>query len=400
MVGSGEGGGGMAVPSMRNLRSTRLGLVAGLLLLALTACGGGGGEATGGGTEGGGEETAAAEGGGGNGGEGLIWVGLPDTQSSARWEDFDRPAFEAAFSEAGLEEGTDYLIANAEGDPTTQQTQAEQALTQGATVIVLTNLDSGSGAAIHDAAKQAGAAVVDYDRLTLGGQADVYVSFDNERVGQLQGETLVSCVEEMGIESPNFAVLNGSPDDNNATLFANGYNSVLEPKEAEGWTRLADQSVPDWDNNQAQTIFEQMLTQNNNDIQAVLAANDGLANAAIVGLRGQGLNGQVPVTGQDATAQGLGNIALGDQCMTVYKPVDQEALAAAEAALALRGGEEVSGAEDTVNNEATDVPAILLEPVAVTAENLSRPVDDGFVEVSAICTGDVAQTEFCQSQQG
>jgi D-xylose transport system substrate-binding protein len=371
------------------------------MLLALVACGGGGGDtADDGGEVQEGDDEAAAEGGnesaeGGDGG--LIAVLLPDTESSARWEDFDRPAFEAAFEEAGLVAEEDYIILNAEGDPSTQQTQADQALTQGASVIVLTNLDSGSGAAIHQTAKAEGVAVIDYDRLTLGGEADYYVSFDNTQVGRLQGETLVQCVEEAGIENPNFVMLRGSPDDNNATLFAEGANEVLEEQESNGWVRVDDQPVPGWDNNEAQTIFEQMLTNNDNNIQAVLAANDGLGNAAIVGLRGQGLNGQVPVTGQDATVQGLQNIALGDQCMTVYKPVPQEAQAAAEAAIALRNGEEVE-AEDTVNNENIDVPSLLLEPIAVTAENLSQPIEDGFVELEAVCTGEVAETEFCQSQ--
>lgn len=374
------------------------------LLTVLGACGGeaeepaeeGASEAAEGGSEAadGGSEAAEGEGGGGGG---LIAVLLPDSASSARWEDFDRPAFEAAFEEAGLGEG-DYLITNAEGDPTAQQTQAEQAITQGASVILLTNLDSGSGAAIHQAAADADVAVIDYDRLTLGGQADYYVSFDNEAVGQLQGETLQQCVEEAGISEPNFVALNGSPDDNNATLFANGYNSVLEPLEGEGWTRADDQSVPDWDNQQAQTIFEQMLTDADNDIQAVLAANDGLGNAAIVGLRAQGLNGEVPVTGQDATSQGLQNIALGDQCMTVYKPINDEAAAAAEAAIALRDGEDVPEAEDSTNNENIDVPSVLLEPIAITAENLSEPIDDGFVAIEDVCTGDVAETDFCSEQ--
>lgn len=361
-------------------RRLRMLAAATIMLLALAACGDGG------------DEDTAAE-----GGEGLIAVLLPDTASSDRWENFDTPAFEAAFEEAGLVEGEDYTIQNAEGDPQNQQTQAEQALTQGASVIVLTNLDSGSGAAIHAAAKDAGAAVIDYDRLTLDGQADYYVSFDNVRVGELQGETLVECVEEAGIEEPNFAMLRGAPDDNNATLFAEGANSVLEPLESEGWTRVDDEAVTDWDNQEAQTIFEQMLTDNDNEIDAVLAANDGLGNAAIVALRAQGLNGEVPVTGQDATVQGLQNIALGDQCMTVYKPVPQEAQAAADAALALRDGEEPES-DGTTDNGSAEVPSRLLEPIAVTADNLSEPIDDGFVELDAICTDDVADTEFCQSR--
>jgi len=392
-------------------RRLRLTATATALLLALVACGGGDDasstasedesasedasateEDSASEDESASEDASAAEG----SGEGLIWVGLPDTASSARWEDFDRPAFEAAFDEAGLVADTDYIIANAEGDPQNQQTQAEQALTQGATVIVLTNLDSGSGAAIHEAAKAAGAAVIDYDRLTLDGQADFYVSFDNTRVGELQGETLVQCVEDAGIEEPNFVMLRGSPDDNNATLFGEGADSVLTPLESEGWTRVDDQAVPDWDNADAQTIFEQMLTGANNEIDAVLAANDGLGNAAIVAAQAQGLT-DIQVTGQDATPQGLQNIALGTQCMTVYKSVNEEAAAAAEAAIALRNGEEVE-ADETVDNGTADVPSLLLDPVAITAENLSDPIDDGFVALEDVCTGDVAETEFCTSQ--
>ncbi len=371
---------------MTTLRRLRLLAAALTMMLVLAACGGDSGGETA-------EEGGEAEG----GGEGLIAVLLPDTASSDRWENFDLPAFAAAFEEAGLVEGEDYTIQNAEGDPSTQQTQAEQALTQGASVIVLTNLDSGSGAAIHDAAKQADAAVIDYDRLTLEGQADYYVSFNNVRVGELQGETLVQCVEDAGIEDPNFAMLRGSPDDNNATLFAEGANSVLEPMEEEGWTRVADEAVPDWDNAEAQTIFEQMLTSNNNEIDAVLAANDGLGNAAIVALEAQGLAGEVPVTGQDATVQGLQNIALGTQCMTVYKPVPLEAQAAADAALALRSGEEPES-DGTTDNGTAEVPSRLLEPIAITADNLSQPVEDEFVAAEDICTGDAAETEFCQSQ--
>lgn len=379
----------------RRLRLLALGFS---LLVLLAACGGGsgGGEATEAGeqTAAGGEAAAGGEG----GGEGLIAVLLPDTASSSRYEDFDRPAFQEAFEEAGLVEGEDFTIQNAEGDPNTQQTQADQALTQGASVIVLDNLDSGSGAAIHDAAKSAGAAVIDYDRPTLGGQADYYVSFDNVRVGRLQAETLVDCVEAAGIENPNFVMLRGSPDDNNATQFAEGANEVLEEQESAGWVRVDDEAVPEWSNTEAQTIFEQMLTDTNNEIDAVLAANDGLGNAAIVGLRAQGLNGQVPVTGQDATAQGLQNIALGDQCMTVYKPVPLEAQAAADAALALRAGEEPE-ANTTFDNENIEVPALLLDPIAITAENLNEPVDDGFVALEDVCAGDVADTDFCRSQQ-
>ncbi|MGI8873504.1 MAG: sugar ABC transporter substrate-binding protein [Egibacteraceae bacterium] len=339
----------------------------------------------------GGDETEGAS----AGGEGLIAVLLPDSASSARWESDDRRFFEAAFEDAGLT-GDDYQILNAEGDASNQQSQAEQAITNGATVLLLVNLDSGSGATIIDNAKAQDVAVIDYDRLTLDGDADYYVSFDNEAVGRLQGETLVECVEEAGIESPAVAVLNGSPTDNNATLFKNGYDSVLNPLfESGDWTEVDDQSVPDWDNQQALVIFEQMLTAAGGEIDAVLAANDGLGNAAIQAPRSAGLDG-IPVTGQDATAEGMQNIVLGDQCMTVYKAIRDEAQAAAELAVALRNGEQPETTA-TVDNGSKEVDSVLLEPVAVTIDNINETViSDEFRTVEEICAGDAAESEWCQ----
>ena len=199
------------------------------------------------------------------------------------------------------------------------------------------NLDSGSGAAIAANAKSQGVKVIDYDRLTLDTDAnDYYVSFDNEKVGELQGQGLVDCVgDKQGAE---IAVLNGSPTDNNATLFKNGYDSVIDKKFDSGdWTKIDDQSVPDWDNQKALTIFEQMLQANNNKVDGVLAANDGLGNAAISALKQRKLP-QVPVTGQDATLEGIQNIVNGDQCMTVYKAIKNEADAAADACDRAREG--------------------------------------------------------------
>ncbi len=155
---------------------------------------------------------------------------LPDTQSSVRWEQFDRPYLDQAFKAAGIS----HTIVNAQGDPSTQKTQAEQAITNGAKVILLVDLDPGSGKAIIASAHAKGVKVIDYDRLTLGGGADFYVSFDNTRVGQLQGQGLVNCIKQQGLSKPVVAELNGSPTDNNATLFANGYNSVLNPLYSSG----------------------------------------------------------------------------------------------------------------------------------------------------------------------
>jgi D-xylose transport system substrate-binding protein len=328
-------------------------------------------------------------------GDGLIAVLLPDSASSDRWETDDRPAFEAAFADLGLS-SDQYQILNAEGDASNQQSQAEQAITNGATVILMVNLDSGSGATIIDNAKSQGVAVIDYDRLTLDGDADYYVSFDNESVGRLQGETLVECIEsDVEADTPRVAVLNGSPTDNNATLFANGYNGVLTPKFDDGEYELVDdQSVPDWDNQEALVIFEQMLTAADNDVDAVLAANDGLGNAAIQALSAAGLEG-VPVTGQDATVQGIQNIILGTQCMTVYKGIVAEAAAAAELAVQLFNGESPS-VEDTVDNGSKEVPSLLLTPVAVTEDNITETViEDNFRSVEEICTGPVADSDWC-----
>ena len=229
--------------------------------------------------EGGGGGAASDDG----GGSGKVAVLLPDSKSSVRWETVDRPFLQQAFEAAGVE----VEIQNAEGDKATQQQQAEQAITNGATVLLLVNLDSGSGAAIAANAKSQDVKVIDYDRLTLDTDAtDYYVSFDNEAVGRLQGEGLVSCIDAAGKENPQIAVLNGSPTDNNATLFKNGYDSVINPKfDAGDWTEVDDQAVPDWDNQRALTIFEQMLQKADNKIDGVLAANDGLGNAAISAIK-------------------------------------------------------------------------------------------------------------------
>jgi D-xylose transport system substrate-binding protein len=278
-------------------------------------------------------------------------------------------------------------IQNAEGDKSTQQQQAEQAITNGAKVLLLVNLDSGSGAAIAANAKAQGAKVIDYDRLTLDTDAtDFYVSFDNEKVGQLQGQGLVDCLGSAS--KPAVAVLNGSPTDNNATLFKKGYDSVINPKFKSGeWTEVADQSVPDWDNQKALTIFEQMLQKADNKVDGVLAANDGLGNAAISAIKQRKLD-QIPVTGQDATLQGIQNIVAGDQCMTVYKAIKKEADAAAKLAIALAKGEAPQGADAKTNNGAKDVPSVLLDPVPVTKDNVGEYIGEpDFPKKEEICTG-------------
>jgi len=335
------------------------------------------------------DESSGGSGGGGGGGgsePGKVAVLLPDSKSSVRWETVDRPFLAEAFKAAGVEA----TIQNAEGDKATQQQQAEQAITNGAKVLLLVNLDSGSGAAIAANAKSQDVKVIDYDRLTLDTDAtDYYVSFDNERVGELQGQGLVDCIGDK--QGARIAVLNGSPTDNNATLFKNGYDSVINPKFEDGeWTEVADQSVPDWDNQQALTIFEQMLQKADNKVDGVLAANDGLGNAAISALKQRKLP-QIPVTGQDATLEGIQNIVNGDQCMTVYKAIKKEADAAAELAIALAKGEEPTAKTTPIDNGTEKVPSVLLEPVSVTKDNITEYLGEpDFPTKEDICAGKTA----------
>lgn len=333
--------------------------------------------------------TACGDDDGGDGGSAdkkpKIGVILPDSKSSARWETADRKYLEEAFKAAGV----DYDIQNAQNDKQAFQTIADQMISSGVTALMIVNLDSGTGKAVLDKAKQQGVATIDYDRLTLGGSASYYVSFDNVAVGKLQGEGLVKCLQAQNKTNPVVAYLNGSPTDNNATLFKQGYDGVIKAKfDAGEYTKGPDQDVPDWDNAQAQTIFEQMFTSTGGKIDGVLAANDGLGNSVINVLKKNNLNGKVPVTGQDATVQGLQNILNGDQCMTVYKAIKKEADAAAELAIALAKGEKKDTGKTVKDTEGNrDVPAVLLEPEAITKENVKKVVDDGFVTKAELCTG-------------
>jgi len=349
-------------------------LMGGLLgvAMSLTACGS---ESS--------DSGSGSDSGGGDSSQGKIGVILPDTVSSVRWESADRPNLEAAFKDAGI----DYTIQNAEGDADRMTTIADSMLTEGVTVLAIVNLDSESGAAIEEKAASQGVTTIDYDRLTLGGSADVYVSYDNTKVGELQGQGLADC---LGDEKANIAYLNGSPTDNNATLFSEGAHSVLD--EDSNYTVVGEQAVPDWDPDQAVTIFEQLYTQAKGEVDGVLAANDGLAGAAISTLEKNGVNGEVPVTGQDATVEGLQAILTGDQCMTVYKSAKQEAAALAEVAIALAQGDEPDTNGSTEDTEGgRDVPSVLLDPVSITKDNVSDVIDDGGQKLEDVCTAEFKQ---------
>jgi D-xylose transport system substrate-binding protein len=328
-------------------------------------------------------------------GKGKIAVLLPDTTSSARYESFDRPYLAKAFQAAGLT-ANDFSINNAQGSAATMQTQAEAAITDGASVLLVDALDSGSGAAIEANATSKGVKVIDYDRLVKGGAPGrVYVSFDNVKVGQLIGQGEIDCVAAWNVQKPNVLVMNGDPTDNNASLFAQGYNGVLKPLFDNGsWVKVGEPAGT-WTPSVAATTFDQQYTAHKN-INAVITPNDDNANAVIAQLQKLNIPAKTfPTTGQDASLSGLQNILKGYQCGTVYKPIYLEAQGAAAVALYLRAGQTppaalVNGStQDPSNN--SSVPSTLLTPVWVTTQNLQATVvKDGAVKVSDLCISSLA----------
>ena len=331
-------------------------------------------------------ETAAAASSAAPAAGGMVGVILPDAASSARWETNDRPLLQAAFDAAGIKAD----IQNANGDKAKFATIADQMLAEGVNALLIVDLDSESGSAVIKKAKAQGVPVIDYDRLTLGGGADYYVSFDNVAVGKAEGDGLVKCMQDLGITEGPVALLNGSPTDNNATLFKQGYEKAITDA---GYTVAADQSVPDWDNTKAGTIFEQMYTKAKGNFVGVDAANDGLGGAVVAVLDRNGQAGKVPVTGQDATVEGLQRVLLGTQCVTVYKAIKAEADAASKLAIALVNGDKAAAdalatgkTADSVSG--TDVASVLLVPVGIGPEQVKDVVADGFWKASDICTTD------------
>ncbi|MFG1604703.1 sugar ABC transporter substrate-binding protein [Actinoplanes sp. NPDC049265] len=338
-----------------------------------------------------GDGGAASSGGGtkakttGQGGVGVI---LPDEKSAQRWKTDDPKFLKQEFDKAGVPVN----IQNAQGDRARFIQIGESMIESGVKVLMVVNLDSPSSKIVLDKAKAAGVKTIDYDRLTLNGGADFYVSFDNKAVGVNQGTVLKQCIAEKGTSNPIIAELNGSPTDNNATEFKNGYDQILQPMyDSAQYTKGPDQWVADWANDEAGVIFTQMLAQQPK-IQGVLAANDGLANAVIEVLRKKGMAGKIPVTGQDATVQGLQNILTGEQCMTVFKNIAEEAKAAAKLATDLYNGEpgSASGQQKDVESGAY-VPFVSLTPEAITKENINKVINAGFADPKEICKGSKLQ---------
>jgi D-xylose transport system substrate-binding protein len=315
---------------------------------------------------------------------GDICVLLPDTASSVRWEKFDKPALISAFKKAGVT----YTITNADNDAQKQKTQADQCLGNGAKVLIEVMLDAGSAAAIEKQAKAKGVPSIDYDRQVPGGVASIYVSFDGGRVGILQGKGVVAGLKANGKYSqhPVVAELNGGSTDPNSFLFKGGYDAILKPLYKNGtFKKGPDQFVPGWDNQKAGTIFEQMLVKTGNKIDAVAAANDGLANAVVVALKAHGLK-PVPLSGQDATPQGVQNIISGWQTMTVWKDTRVLAKAAAHNAIQLLKGQKLT-TTGTVKNGSKREAAFIIPPVSITKANWRQLYTSGFMKKSDICNG-------------
>jgi D-xylose transport system substrate-binding protein len=320
-----------------------------------------------------------------------VCVLLPDTKSSVRWEQFDRPAFANALKKAGLTAS----IVNALNDPQKQLAQAEQCISGGAKVGVITSLDTGTSIAIQKKFTAVGGKTIDYDRQIVGGTGSVYVSFDGNLVGRLQARGVINGMKAKKTYGPNGVVaqLWGGPTDANAFWFKSGNDDIFNPlfrtkKVKKGPAKF----VPEWSDKNAQTIFEQMLVQTNNNIQGVLAANDNIAGAVVATLKAKGLD-PLPLSGQDATVQGVQNIISGWQTNTVYKYVPDEANAAAAAAVALFKGKKPPSNGTRPNGKKKQL-AYLIPVISITKANYKRLFTDRFLKRSDVCSGEFKK--FCK----
>jgi D-xylose transport system substrate-binding protein len=342
------------------------------VILGVAACGGGGNNNT---SSGGGNAESTAQG-------FKIGLLLPESKTT-RYETFDRPYIEQKLKE--LCPNCQVLYQNADQDTAKQQSQAESLLTQGVKVMILDAVDAKAAGGIVNNAKNQNVPVVAYDRLAQG-PVDYYVSFDNERVGQVQGQALLDAVSKGGDPKRGpIVMINGSPTDPNAAEFKAGAHSVLDGKVTIG----QEYDTPDWSPDQAQQEMEQAITAlGANKIIGVYAANDGTAGGAIAAMKGAGVSPLPPVTGQDAELAAIQRIIAGEQYMTVYKAIKPEADTAAEMAVAVATGNQYSGQETTKKNNGTkDVTSVLLKPVPVTVSNINDTViKDGFYTVQQICT--------------
>src|SRR4051812_34764830 len=350
-------------------RRLTVAIAAALLAVGMGSCGGD--DADGGGD------------GGTSGGKlsGKIAVLLPDSKSSDRWETADRRFFEQAFKAAGLS-SDDFMISHAEGDPAPQRSPAGQAITEGAKGILLVTLDPGSGAAIISDAKSQGVTMIDYDRLTVGGDADYYVSGDATEAGRLQAKGLIDDLKDKS--GARIAVLDGAPTDSFATDLKKGYTEVLKGSDIQV---AAHQAVPNWDGQKALTIYEQMLQASKLPFAGTLAANDTIANSTIAARQARKLP-NIPTSGLDATAEALQHILAGEQSFTIYFSIKDQATKAANLAIEVASGKKPTGITTEVDNGNGKVPTILLKPQTIRKDNIADTViADDFASWDDVCTG-------------
>jgi len=336
-------------------------------------------------------------------GKGSVAVILPDTTSSVRYVQFDQPYLQKAFEMAGYK-SSDFTISNAQGQEAQELAQAQTAISNGATVLIMDPLNSTVGSQIQNVASQKGVKVISYDRATFTGTNTYYVSFDNVQVGELIGKGFVQCVSDWGVKNAQVFELDGGQNsDPNAVSFAQGYNDAIWGKKvahvdngttnSQGMKLVGEQVATDWKNDVGQTIFQQAYTANK-AINATVEANDGLGNAVITVLKSKGVKAKsVPTTGQDATPDGIANTLTDYQCGSVYKAVYLEAQAAVALATVLRASATpppalVNGTTAPPSPVAgsTQQPAILLVPIWVNKANIKDTViKDNFVDKAALC---------------
>ena len=335
----------------------------------------------------------------GNGGKGCTRVGilLPETASSTRWETKDHPLLVQAVKAAIPNVQIDYN--NANGNSDTQLSQAEADLANGDCMLIVGAHDSVAAATIVVKARALGVPVIAYDRLIQSKYLNYYVSFDGVKVGQLQGLYIAKHYQQFRKAGPvNVVMISGSQTDNNALLFSMGVHEVLDPLFANHTLNyISENFTPNWDNSTAQIEMETALTDQQNNIQIAYIANDGMADSAISALKAVKLNGRVLVTGQDATTVGIHHILMGDQSMTVYKPIAQEAQSVGILVKALYSGSNVSLLTHNATTQTFDggnIPSILDTPVMVDQSNIaSTVIADKFISKSDVCNGIPAGTD-------
>lgn len=312
---------------------------------------------------------------------------LPEL-ATARYETQDRPAFEKKVRELCPE--CQITSLNADGDAAVQERQADQLIAAGIDVLVLDPVSSAGAAPIVVKAKDEGIPVISYDRLVADANLDYFVSFDGQAVGRLQAESLVAAMGSIGASDGVIVVVNGSPDDNNAVQFNQGARLVLDTS----LLTIAEEFwVPGWVPDDARSLFAEVIERLGPDgFQGVYVANDGMAGGVIAAMKDAGIDPTtVPVTGQDAELAAIQRLLKGEQVMTVYKALAEEAGKAAELAVILAQGDapEPGFVVNKVNNEFKDVDGVLLTPVAVTVDDIAETViADGFWSIDEICIGE------------